>query len=288
MTQRYLDPTNDVAFKKIFGDKAKMKDFLNAILHLPDGAKIAELSFIPTEEVPEVGQGKRSIFDLRCRDERGKTYIVEMENRQEAHFLERAQFYGSHTYVSQLSVGKLHTELLPVIVVAISKRKLFPKELSYISHHTTRDKQTNQQHLCALSYVFIELPKFKKKAEELRTIEDFWIFFLSKSEQMKEPPETIDDKFVLDAYKAIEQFNWSKEEYDAYLRARLLVEAEESTLEESHQEGIRKGIEKGKIEGEELKAREIAIEMLREGLEIGLISRITGLSEKEVKRLRDK
>src|SRR5437016_1401587 len=83
MGTRYLDPTNDVAFKKVFGDKSRLRDFLNAILRLPEGFKIKELDFIPTEEVPDLGQGKRSIFDLKCKDESGNVYVVEMQNRRE-------------------------------------------------------------------------------------------------------------------------------------------------------------------------------------------------------------
>ncbi|MCX4084016.1 hypothetical protein N7281_03950 [Rickettsia hoogstraalii] len=34
--QRYLDPTNDVAFKKLFTDKTRLISFLNNIMRLPE------------------------------------------------------------------------------------------------------------------------------------------------------------------------------------------------------------------------------------------------------------
>mgnify|MGYP006348413335 CR=1 FL=1 len=37
MSSRYLDPTNDVAFKKLFSQKDLLKDFLNAVLRLEEG-----------------------------------------------------------------------------------------------------------------------------------------------------------------------------------------------------------------------------------------------------------
>ena len=43
MTQRYLDATNDVAFKKVFSHKEILEDFLNSVLRLPEGKKIEEL-----------------------------------------------------------------------------------------------------------------------------------------------------------------------------------------------------------------------------------------------------
>ena len=34
--QRYLDPTNDSVFKKIFRDLERFKEFINAVLELPE------------------------------------------------------------------------------------------------------------------------------------------------------------------------------------------------------------------------------------------------------------
>ncbi|RZI45582.1 Rpn family recombination-promoting nuclease/putative transposase, partial [Rickettsiales endosymbiont of Peranema trichophorum] len=243
---RYLDATNDVAFKRVFGDKERLKDFLNAILRLEPGEKIAELNFMSGEEIPDIGQGKRSLFDLKCKDEAGKTYIVEMENRQESHYIQRAQFYGSHTYVSQLKKGMFHKDLLPVIVVSIMKnKKLFGDNIGCISYHTTREEKTNERHLFALSYVFVELPKFKKGEDELSGIEDEWLFFLSRSEEVKEPPIGTKDEHILEAYRELERFNWSEESYDAYIRARLLLDGQECTIDDVRKEGESKGLEKG-------------------------------------------
>jgi predicted transposase/invertase (TIGR01784 family) len=284
---RYLDPTNDVAFKKVFGDKERLKDFLNAILRRPEGFKIIELDFVPQEEIPDLGQGKRSIFDLKCKDESGKVYVVEMQNRREPHFLKRVQCYASHTYISQLSVGEWHSDLMPVIVVAISKTNLFPKEVKCISYHRTREDETNQQHLFELTYVFIELGKFAKKEEELNSIEDYWLYFLAKSQIAKKPPKAITDEMVLQAYKTIEQFNWSESEYDAYLRARLLAEAEELTLEKSYTDGKQEGIQLGKQKGKAERNIEIVENMLYQGIDIEIIAKSTGLTLEQIIALRD-
>lgn len=44
---RYLDPTNDVAFKKLFAQKERLISFLNAILNLKVGYRIKEIQFLP-------------------------------------------------------------------------------------------------------------------------------------------------------------------------------------------------------------------------------------------------
>ena len=49
MSRRYLDPKNDVAFKKLFSNKERLISLLNAILKLSDGHKIIDLDYIPQE-----------------------------------------------------------------------------------------------------------------------------------------------------------------------------------------------------------------------------------------------
>jgi predicted transposase/invertase (TIGR01784 family) len=291
---RYLDPTNDVAFKKVFRDEGRLKDFLNAILRLEGNNRIASLEFIPQEEIPDIGQGKRSIFDLKCKDESGKIFVVEMQNRKESDFIKRMQFYASHTYVSQLSIGKTHIDLVPVILVAISKENLFPSDVKCISYHTTKEEETNRAHLFELSYVFIELKKFKKSEGELASIEDYWLYFLARSEEVKTPPKSIKDEYVIKAYETIEQFNWTTLEYDAYIRARLLAEVEAGRLEMSYEQGLEKGIEKGiekgkaegLSEGESKRNMEIAKKMLTKGRPVEEIVEFTGLSEEAINKLR--
>ena len=48
------------------------------------------------------------------------------------------------------------------------------------------------------------------------------------------------------------------------------------------EKGIAEGMEKGKAEGK----TEVALGMLKEGMSIEVVSRITGLSEEEIERLR--
>jgi len=61
MTARYLDPTNDVAFKKLFNKKERLINLLNSILKLTVGARIKELDYIPVEQMPLFSDGKRNI-----------------------------------------------------------------------------------------------------------------------------------------------------------------------------------------------------------------------------------
>jgi len=290
---RYLDATNDVAFKKVFSDKEILKDFLNSMLHLSEGNKIKELHFVPQEEIPDLGQGKRSIFDIKVLDQSGSWYIIEMQNRPDEFFLKRVQVYAASTYSNQTLKGKDYIHVLPVVVVAIVNGMLFPEEIGYISRHTTREEVTNTQHLHELSYVFIELGKFIKPEKELETIEEFWLFYLSRSTEVKRPPEKVKDVNILKAYEVLERFNWDDASYDAYIRAKLLADTERLEIEDAFSKGEAKGIEKGKAEGKAegleegaLKGKlEIAKNLIAKGFDEKTILELTGLTIQEVKNI---
>ncbi len=53
---KFLDPKNDVAFRRIFGtdqNKDILIHFINDALELKEGHKIKAVTFLPTIQVPE-------------------------------------------------------------------------------------------------------------------------------------------------------------------------------------------------------------------------------------------
>ncbi|EER22252.1 PD-(D/E)XK nuclease family transposase [Rickettsia tamurae subsp. buchneri] len=112
------------------------------------------------------------------------------------------------------------------MVVITSGFQALPEEKEFISYHQTINVGNGKHQLKCLSYVFIELDKFTKEADELESLEDDWLYMMAKFDRDKEPPNT-KDEIVLLAYKTIEQFNWSEAEYDNYIKAMLAAQTEE-------------------------------------------------------------
>ena len=67
---KFLDPKNDVAFRRIFGSE-KNKDilmhFINDVLELKNNDKVQEITFLPTIAVPEIAAKKQSAVDVLCK-----------------------------------------------------------------------------------------------------------------------------------------------------------------------------------------------------------------------------
>ena len=75
MPTRYIDPTTDFGFKKLFGEeesKPVLKRFLFDLLELP--YPIAEITFSPAEQLPRTPQERKGIFDVYCQDESGREF----------------------------------------------------------------------------------------------------------------------------------------------------------------------------------------------------------------------
>ncbi len=101
---RYLDPKNDLTFRKVFGQHPRLlKSFLNALL--PLAVPIRDLEYLPADLVPEVPLLKYSIVDVRCIDEQGRQFIVEMQMLWTDSFKTRVLFNASKAYVRQLDKG---------------------------------------------------------------------------------------------------------------------------------------------------------------------------------------
>ncbi|MFZ1749394.1 MAG: Rpn family recombination-promoting nuclease/putative transposase, partial [Saprospiraceae bacterium] len=103
---RYLDPKNDLVFKKVFGEHAHiLLSFLNAMLPLGDGQVIKSIEYLPPELVPDIPIFKNSIVDVRCKDNQGRQFIVEMQMLWTDSFTSRVLFNASKAYVRQLDKG---------------------------------------------------------------------------------------------------------------------------------------------------------------------------------------
>jgi predicted transposase/invertase (TIGR01784 family) len=99
---RYLDPKNDLVFKKVFGQHANiLLSFLNALLPLDEGQVVQYIEYLPAEMVPDIPVIKNSIVDVRCIDNRGRQFIVEMQMLWTDSFKSRVLFNASKAYIRQ-------------------------------------------------------------------------------------------------------------------------------------------------------------------------------------------
>ncbi|WP_264735468.1 Rpn family recombination-promoting nuclease/putative transposase [Wolbachia endosymbiont (group A) of Rhinocyllus conicus] len=292
---KFLDPKNDISFKRIFGTE-KNKDilihFLNDILGFTGKSTIKDIEFLSTIQDPDIASKKQSIVDVLCKDENGLQVIVEMQVAKTKGFEKRAQYYAAKAYSRQADKGDQYHDLKEIIFIAIADCILFPDKSEYKSKHTIRDEYTNEHDLKDFYFIFIELPKFPKtKEDQLSSIVEKWVYFFRYADETSEEElERIigSDLIIKRAYEELNRFNWSEKEFIAYEQEIKRIRDEQAVLaqklDDAKQEGILIGHEKGKIEGK----IEVAKNSLKAGVSIDVIAQITGLSNSEISQLKEK
>ena len=303
---KFLDPKNDVAFRKIFGSE-KNKDilihFINDIMGFKAAEQIQEVTLLSPIQNPEIAYKKESIVDVLCKAENGSQIIVEMQVSPSKGFAKRAQYYAAKAYSRQLAKGQgedgLYANLKEVIFIAISDCKIFSDKPQYISHHVILDKNSYEHDLKDFSFTFIELPKFPiDKIEELTTVIEKWCYFFKYAEKTSESDlkQIIGSDLVIErAYEALNQFNWNETElleYEQEIKRIMDNKAVESYMIEAAEargaaKGEAKGIEKGIEKGAEQKSQEIATRMLKQNADIDFVASVTGLSVDDILKLKN-
>ena len=99
---RFINPFTDVGFKRIFGQsvhKDLLIDFLNDLL--VGEKRITDITFLDKELLPDFSGDRGVIYDIYCTNEDGEQFIVEMQNREQTFFRERALYYLSQAIARQ-------------------------------------------------------------------------------------------------------------------------------------------------------------------------------------------
>ena len=290
---KFLDPKNDVAFRRIFGSE-KNKDilihFINDVLELKDGDRIKEVTFLSTIQIPEIAAKKQSVVDVLCKDENGVQLIIEMQVSPQEGFEKRAQYYAAKAYSRQLNKGKeegaRYIDLKAVVFIAITDNIIFKDKIFYKSDHIILDKDTYAHDLKDFSFTFIELPKFKITDINLLTnIIEKWCYFFKHADETSEADlrKLIGSDNVIErAYEELNQFNWTEEELFTYEQETKRImdnrAAEDYKLEQAKSEG--------KAEGKAERDTEIARAMLLDGDSVEKVAKITGLSIADIQKLK--
>ena len=279
MLSRFLNPKNDLTFKRLFGSE-KNKDilihFLNDIFARTTNP-IEEVEFIKPILDPEIKELRVSIVDVLCKDLEGNTFIVEMQCDVDTAFIKRAQYYASRVYTSQRGKGDAYNDLKSVTFLAILDGALFPDKKEYLSHHIILDKNSYEHDLKDFSFSFLELGKFKKKPKELITILEKWVYFLknaSKTSNEELPLIVGSDLIIEKAFEALDEYGYTKEEMMYYDQLERNEDVYKTLLSDYKAAGLK--------EGEKAKAIEIAKNLKKLGMGTLEIQQATGLSTNEL------
>ena len=281
-----LRPTEDFAFKRIFGSedsKRSLMSLLNAIL---DGNPyIKDLKILNTETRIESRDNKASRLDIEVKTNDNTFINVELQCVDTGDLYSRSVFYASSLMI-QSSVSGESYDFPKVISIWIIRDKIkkgiVTNRISPIEEvincvTPTRwgdgyDIFTNKSRI-----IWIQLYKFKKDdnlKQKINKLLQDWIQFFDKPEKV----DNKNDEGIIDAKN-----RWTKISSNDALKAQIRAQ-EKYEMDRKSEIAIAK--REGLAEGEYKKAVETAKNLLVMNLSIEQIAQATGLSIDDLKKIQ--
>jgi predicted transposase/invertase (TIGR01784 family) len=155
------------------------------------------------------------------------------------------------------------------------------------------DTVTNEVFYDKLTFIYLEMPKFRKTEAELTTIFDKWLFAIKNLDKLYDKPVALQEKVFMRLFEQAEIAKFTPLELSAYEDSLKVYRDWYSVMKTQKKEGFVEGKAEGLAEGEKigiekgekLKAIGMAKTMKADGVPVDTISKYTGLSNSEIEAL---
>lgn len=282
-----LSPKNDYLFKKLFttkGNEDILCDFISAII----GREVISAT-VQMEKMlrQEKEHNKYGMLDIEVTLKDGSKIDVEMQRWDEVNHIKRTVFYAGKLLSEQLQVGEAYDELKPVEIIYITdfnflKSEHYKTSTVIVDELNRRDVIINE-----LRFHYIELPKFRKSNPDMREKLNQWLAFID--DQNKEWMNMAKE-FNESISKAMDEFDRlvakEAEKYTEAGKERFLRDMASIKYNTFHK-GLNEGIQKGMEQGKEETSNNYIVNMLKNGLDISLISEITGVDKEKIIEIKE-
>lgn len=275
LKEKYINPFTDFGFKKLFGtepNKDLLIDFLNEVI-LPKQRKIKDLTYKKNDHLGATEFDRKAIFDLYCVGSNNERFIVEMQKAKQNYFKDRTIFYSTFPIQERAQQGDWDYQLAEVFTVGIldfvfSDESLNEETKQGVRHEVRLKDQKCQVFYDKLTYIYLEMPNFIKREEELETVYDKWLYVLKNLPKLENRPSRLQEKIFQRLFETAEIAKFSSEEKEQYeeslksyrdLKNVIDTAFDEGKLEgrvegslEEKTKGIIKALQQGKLSVEEI------------------------------------
>ena len=287
---KFINPFTDWGFKHIFGrdiSKDLLIDFLNGLF--AGKMRITNLNFCNTEQIPETNDDRNIVFDLFCTTDNDEKFIVEMQNRSQTYFIDRAIFYTSRAISNQGPVGEWDYHLTPVITVCFMNFVAFGKEKGgsrgrkkeydapFRVDMILADEKTGKRLSDKMHFSFLQLPVFQKEEDECENDFERWIYILNNMETFQRMPFLAQNAVFRKLAEISDISTLSKEEHKKYDES---IKRYRDTMAV-----INSAVKEGEARGEAKERAKLVSNMFKSGMSIANIAACTGLTEEELAQL---
>ena len=281
LQERYVNFYTDFAFKKLFGTEINKELLISFLNSLFDGQEvIKDLTYLNPEQLGEAYTERKAVFDVYCENENGEKFIVEMQNARQDFFKDRSVYYSTFPIREYAEKGNWNFKLGRIYCVGILNFSFDEDKASPSYRHTVKlaEIETGKVFYDKLTFVYLEMPKFRKEKSELVTVFDKWLYAIKHLGDLEERPAELKEAIFKRLFEQAEIANFTAEERYDYRESQKNFWDLNNVIETAEMKGRVKGI----AEGEHTKALDIARNLKSYGMPMSQIIAMTGLSEDDI------
>ena len=290
-TERYINPYTDFGFKKLFGtemNKDLLISFLNA-LPCSNKMEIEDVQYLNSEHLGDGYGDRRAVFDVYCQRTDGGRFIVEMQKAEQEYFKDRSIYYSTFAIREQAPKGqKWDYRLEDVYTVGVLNFKFpdgeYPAD-KFVHEIKLKDVEDNHVFYNKLTFLYLEMPKFNKREDELVTMFDKWMYVLRNLSRLLERPKALQDRVFQKVFEQAEIAQYTPEErreYEASVKNYWdYYSTMKTAVDKAKTEGRAEGRAEGRLEERIANARSLK----ENGVPLDLIARSLGLTATEIAAL---
>ncbi|WP_283697510.1 Rpn family recombination-promoting nuclease/putative transposase [Clostridium perfringens] len=289
-----LNPQIDFVFKKIFGtekNKPILINFLNAVIKPTTPIKDVEIKNNDIDK--DFIEDKFSRLDVKATTSNKEHINIEIQVKNEYNMIQRTLYYWSKMYSEQIQNRDNYSKLERTVCINILNFK-YLKNDKYHNAYRLKEITSNEELTDLQEIHFIELPKFNEignkeyveNVEKMDALEK-WLEFLVEPESNTVRQLELSNEEIKLAKSELYRLSMDSKEREQYNMREKAIYDRISALENAEAKGKREGRVEGKLEGKLESKLEVVRESLSQGLEISLISKITGLNEEEILKIKN-
>ena len=290
MKNKPFNSLNDYFVRYFFTDKGGEKvllDFINAVMISANMKTFKSVEILNPFNLKKHYNDKETIVDVKCITKNGTVVIIEVQLSGNSRFPERILYYWASNYSKLFKKGERYEDLTPVISISLLNFNLDKVNKNVHSCYMIYDTKSERLLTDHLQIHIIELKKFNFKNNSLSKDLNYWLGFFTTKNMEEYMSDIVKEKPIMEeAHKRYNNFIRSRLMMSEYEKKEIYQYGNQIMLEEERREGIKEGMEKGKLEGIKENSYAIAKSLKASGLDNKFISEHTGLSIKEIRKLR--
>jgi len=284
---RFISLMSDYGFKVAFADESDnlfLRKALQALIQ--SDVPIKKVKFVKNEHTGLTKDARGGLYDLICEDERGRTFIVEMQLGYYKHFMQRTKFYAFQKFNTLIKRGKYYFKgIPPIYCIGFVAKSIFPNSKEYY-HYGRLKNQKGEEMDYQMTHVIVEISKFDKQVHEIQSPLDKIIYVMKNHESVKESdkfPEFYKEDWIARTLKKLDKSQMTPDQRMQY----EITMARNASIDEMRREEEERIRQEAKEETKKEVQKEMAKKLKDLGAEMQIIIEATGLSEEEIEALNE-